>query len=60
MPVAERVMRDQNRPPIHPGEIFLSGCFANCSGMEVGRAAKRGDRIRLEIEGLGVLENRIV
>src|SRR5262249_41567704 len=45
---------------IHPGEIFLSGCFANCSGMEVGRTARRGDRIRLEIEGLGVLENRIV
>jgi 2-keto-4-pentenoate hydratase/2-oxohepta-3-ene-1,7-dioic acid hydratase in catechol pathway len=45
---------------IHPGEIFLSGCFANCSGMEVGRAARRGDRIRLEIEGLGALENRIV
>jgi 2-keto-4-pentenoate hydratase/2-oxohepta-3-ene-1,7-dioic acid hydratase in catechol pathway len=45
---------------LHPGEIFLSGCFANCSGMEIGRAAKRGDRISLEIEGLGILENRIV
>ncbi len=45
---------------LHPGEILLSGCFANCSGMEMGRSAKRGDLLTLEIEGLGVLENRIV
>jgi 2-keto-4-pentenoate hydratase/2-oxohepta-3-ene-1,7-dioic acid hydratase in catechol pathway len=45
---------------LHPGEIFLSGCFATGSAMEIGRSVRRGDVLELEIENLGVLRNRIV
>jgi 2-keto-4-pentenoate hydratase/2-oxohepta-3-ene-1,7-dioic acid hydratase in catechol pathway len=42
------------------GEIFLSGCFAAGSAMEIGRSVQRGVVLQLEIENLGVLTNRIV
>ncbi len=45
---------------IHPGEIFLSGCFANCSATELGRTIARGVSLELAIDGLGVLRNRLV
>jgi 2-keto-4-pentenoate hydratase/2-oxohepta-3-ene-1,7-dioic acid hydratase in catechol pathway len=45
---------------LHPGEIFLSGCVGGGSGMELGRYPQRGDLIELEIEGIGVLGNRVI
>jgi 2-keto-4-pentenoate hydratase/2-oxohepta-3-ene-1,7-dioic acid hydratase in catechol pathway len=43
-----------------PGEIITSGAFSNCSGIETNRFLEPGDLMELEIEGIGVLRNRIV
>jgi 2-keto-4-pentenoate hydratase/2-oxohepta-3-ene-1,7-dioic acid hydratase in catechol pathway len=45
---------------IHPGEVWGSGTVTGGSGLELGRWLKAGDVIELEIEGIGVLRNRIV
>lgn len=45
---------------LYPGEFFGSGTIPQCSGIENGRFLSCGDTIRLEIEKIGVLENRIV
>ena len=41
------------------GEVFGSGTVGNGSGMENNAMLQRGDTIRLEIAGLGVLRNEI-
>jgi 2-keto-4-pentenoate hydratase/2-oxohepta-3-ene-1,7-dioic acid hydratase in catechol pathway len=45
---------------LHPAEIITSGAFTNCSGIEHDRYLAPGDVIELEIEGIGVLRNRVV
>lgn len=45
---------------LYPGEFFGSGTIPLCTGIENGRFLTRGDTIRLEVEKIGVLENRIV
>jgi len=42
-----------------PGEIIGSGTVGNGSGMEVDRFLHPGDVIELEVDGLGILRNRI-
>lgn len=44
---------------IVPGEIFGSGTVGNGSGAEIGRSLRSGDVVELEIEGLGLLRNRV-
>ena len=44
---------------LYPGEFFATGTVPGCSGMENGHLLKRGDSIRLEIDGVGKLENRV-
>jgi 2-keto-4-pentenoate hydratase/2-oxohepta-3-ene-1,7-dioic acid hydratase in catechol pathway len=44
---------------LYPGEIFGSGTAANGSGLELDRWLKEGDILELEIEGIGVLRNRM-
>ncbi|MDB5077314.1 MAG: fumarylacetoacetate hydrolase [Chloroflexi bacterium] len=44
---------------LYPGEIFGSGTAATGSGLEIDRWLKEGDIVELEIEGIGVLRNRI-
>ncbi len=41
------------------GEIFGTGTVGNGSGAELGQFLNRGDVIELEVEGLGVLRNRV-
>lgn len=43
-----------------PGEFFATGTWPNGSGMENGQWLANGDTIRLEIDGVGTLENVIV
>jgi 2-keto-4-pentenoate hydratase/2-oxohepta-3-ene-1,7-dioic acid hydratase in catechol pathway len=43
-----------------PGEVFGSGTVGDGSGAEVDRFLKRGDVVELEVEGLGILRNRVV
>ena len=45
---------------VYPGEFFGSGTVGSGSGMEFGRFLKAGDVLELEIDGLGVLRNRVV
>ncbi|MBD3759342.1 MAG: fumarylacetoacetate hydrolase family protein [Rhizorhabdus sp.] len=42
------------------GEILGSGTVLNGCGFELSRRLAFGDVVRLEIEGIGVLENRVV
>lgn len=41
------------------GEIFGTGTVGNGSGAELGQFLNRGDVIELEVEGLGILRNRV-
>jgi 2-keto-4-pentenoate hydratase/2-oxohepta-3-ene-1,7-dioic acid hydratase in catechol pathway len=45
---------------LHPGELLCSGTVGNGSGMELKRFLQPGDLVELEVEGIGVLANRVV
>jgi 2-keto-4-pentenoate hydratase/2-oxohepta-3-ene-1,7-dioic acid hydratase in catechol pathway len=45
---------------LHPGEFFGSGTVGSGCGLELGRFLKPGDVVELEVEGLGVLRNRVI
>jgi 2-keto-4-pentenoate hydratase/2-oxohepta-3-ene-1,7-dioic acid hydratase in catechol pathway len=44
---------------IYPGELWGSGTVGGGSGLELDRWLKPGDMIEFEIEGIGVLRNRV-
>jgi 2-keto-4-pentenoate hydratase/2-oxohepta-3-ene-1,7-dioic acid hydratase in catechol pathway len=44
---------------LYPGELLGSGTAAGGSGLELDRWLQPGDKIELEIEGIGILRNRI-
>jgi 2-keto-4-pentenoate hydratase/2-oxohepta-3-ene-1,7-dioic acid hydratase in catechol pathway len=44
---------------IHAGEFFGSGTVGNCCGLELGRFLEHGDVIELQVENIGVLENKV-
>lgn len=48
--------RDQQ---LHPGEVFGSGTAPGGSGIELDRRLQPGDLIEMEIEGIGILRNRV-
>jgi 2-keto-4-pentenoate hydratase/2-oxohepta-3-ene-1,7-dioic acid hydratase in catechol pathway len=45
---------------LYPGEVIGSGTVAGGSGAKQGLAIEPGDTVELEVEGIGVLTNRIV
>jgi 2-keto-4-pentenoate hydratase/2-oxohepta-3-ene-1,7-dioic acid hydratase in catechol pathway len=45
---------------LHSGEFFGSGTVGNGCGLESLRFLKPGDTVELEVEGIGVLRNRVV
>ena len=45
---------------LYPGEFLGSGTVGGGCGLELGRFLEPGDVVELEIEGIGVLRNRIV
>jgi 2-keto-4-pentenoate hydratase/2-oxohepta-3-ene-1,7-dioic acid hydratase in catechol pathway len=45
---------------LHPGEFFGSGTVGGGCGLELERYLSEGDVIELEVEGIGVLRNRII
>ena len=51
------ISRDET---LHAGEILCSGTVGGGCGLEQGRFLESGDVVELEIEGIGVLRNRIV
>jgi 2-keto-4-pentenoate hydratase/2-oxohepta-3-ene-1,7-dioic acid hydratase in catechol pathway len=46
--------------PLYPGDVLGSGTVGGGCGLELDRWLKAGDVVELEIEGLGVLRNRVV
>ncbi|MGO4154039.1 fumarylacetoacetate hydrolase family protein [Cupriavidus sp. YAF13] len=44
---------------LHGGELLATGCVPNCAGIEQWRFLDDGDRVDVEIAGLGVLTNSI-
>ncbi len=46
--------------PLYPGELFGSGTVGTGCGLELDRWVKPGDLLELEIEGIGILRNRVV
>jgi len=55
--VLAHVSRNQT---VYPGEVFGSGTVPTGCGLEHNRFLADGDLIELEVEGIGVLRNRIV
>jgi 2-keto-4-pentenoate hydratase/2-oxohepta-3-ene-1,7-dioic acid hydratase in catechol pathway len=45
---------------LYPGEFVGSGTVGTGCGLELGRRLSPGDEVELEVEGLGVLRNRLV
>ncbi|MBV0911174.1 fumarylacetoacetate hydrolase family protein [Anianabacter salinae] len=54
--ILEHVSRDEE---IRAGEFFGSGTVGGGCGLEMNRFLSPGDVVELEIEGLGILRNRI-
>jgi 2-keto-4-pentenoate hydratase/2-oxohepta-3-ene-1,7-dioic acid hydratase in catechol pathway len=44
---------------LHPGDFLGSGTVEHGCGMELNRWIKPGDVVELEVEGIGVLRNRV-
>lgn len=44
---------------LYPGDLLGSGTAAGGSGVELGRSLSPGDVVELEIEGIGILRNRV-
>ena len=45
---------------LHPGEILGSGTVGGGCGLEQGTLLKDGDVVELDIDGIGVLRNRVL
>ncbi|PCJ10613.1 MAG: fumarylacetoacetate hydrolase [Rhodobacteraceae bacterium] len=45
---------------IYPGEVIGSGAVGTGCGLEIGKRLAPGDQFELEIEGIGMLANRII
>lgn len=45
---------------LHPGEFLASGTVGNGCGLEHMKFLSPGDTVELEVEGIGILRNRIV
>ena len=45
---------------LHPGEFLGSGTVGDGCGLEHGRFLEDGDVVELEVEGIGILRNRLV
>lgn len=45
---------------LHPGELLGSGTVGTGCGLELGRRLQSGDEVELEIEGIGILRNRVI
>lgn len=56
---ADLIAHASQAQTLYPGDVFGSGTAAGGSGIEVGRWLREGDLVELEIEGIGVLQNRI-
>jgi 2-keto-4-pentenoate hydratase/2-oxohepta-3-ene-1,7-dioic acid hydratase in catechol pathway len=56
---ADMVAYASRSQTLRPGEVLGSGTAAGGSGLELDRRLAPGDEVEMEIEGIGVLRNRI-
>jgi 2-keto-4-pentenoate hydratase/2-oxohepta-3-ene-1,7-dioic acid hydratase in catechol pathway len=56
---AEMIAYASRSQTLYPGEVLGSGTAKGGSGLELDRRLAPGDVVELEIEGIGVLRNRI-
>lgn len=57
---ADLIAHVSQNETIYPGELWGSGTMTNGCGLELGRWLQPGDVVELEIDGIGVLRNRVV
>jgi 2-keto-4-pentenoate hydratase/2-oxohepta-3-ene-1,7-dioic acid hydratase in catechol pathway len=57
--IAELVSWASTAEPLPAGTLLGSGTVATGCGLELGRTLEPGDVVELEIEGIGVLRNRL-
>lgn len=57
--MAEVIAHVSQSEELYPGELLSTGTLPGGSGMELGRWLAPGDDLRLEIDGIGVIEHRI-
>jgi 2-keto-4-pentenoate hydratase/2-oxohepta-3-ene-1,7-dioic acid hydratase in catechol pathway len=57
--MAEAIAHVSQSEQLYPGELLSTGTLPGGSGMELGQWLSPGDDLRLEIEGIGVIEHRI-
>lgn len=57
--IAEMVAYASLGERLHPGELLATGTVPGCSGAEVDRWLSPGDRVELELAGLGTLHATI-
>lgn len=58
--IADVIEHVSNNTTLYPGDVIGMGTVGFGSGVEIGRPLVIGDVVELEIEGIGVLRNRIV
>jgi 2-keto-4-pentenoate hydratase/2-oxohepta-3-ene-1,7-dioic acid hydratase in catechol pathway len=56
---ADMLVHVSDSEDVHPGDVYGSGTPGGCCGLDLGRKLDPGDVVELEIEGIGVLRNRI-
>lgn len=56
---AEMIAHAAQEEMIYPCDVFGSGTVGTGCGLELGKLLRRGDVIELEIEGIGVLKNKL-
>jgi 2-keto-4-pentenoate hydratase/2-oxohepta-3-ene-1,7-dioic acid hydratase in catechol pathway len=59
-PFPKLIARASLSETLQPGDFFGSGTVGGGCGLELDRWIKPGDVIELEVEGIGVLRNRVV
>jgi 2-keto-4-pentenoate hydratase/2-oxohepta-3-ene-1,7-dioic acid hydratase in catechol pathway len=57
--MAEAIAHVSQSEQLYPGELLCTGTLPGGSGMELGRWLAPGDELRLEIDGIGVIEHQI-
>ena len=45
--------------PLDAGDLLATGTLPGCCGLELDRWVRKGDLVELDIEGVGVLRNRV-
>jgi 2-keto-4-pentenoate hydratase/2-oxohepta-3-ene-1,7-dioic acid hydratase in catechol pathway len=57
--IPEAIAHVSQSEQLYPGELLCTGTLPGGSGMELGRWLRPGDELRLEIDGVGIIEHRI-